>query len=565
MEKKVLPQLPINISDWRSLRESQYHFVDKTALIPDLVTGQRLAFFAHPRRFGKTTLVSMLAELFAHGDGTFEGLAVYSKWPERQRYPVVQFNFMLFKDSNAQVAERYLCQKVVSSFSSALRDWNLAVPDELFKLTDFTQVTARIEQILGTQEVVVLVDEWDYPLIAHLIEPKDRTIAEAALTKFYQWLGQLPNVHFALVTGITSFHSAAIAPDFTNLSLDPHYATLVGFTAEEVEANFAEYIEEGARRDEVDPEDVRAEIKDYYLGFCFEPTGQVRLYNPWDLVNYFKNLGDEFSEEFGEEGLELGRHWINCTNADAALYQLLEREPFDLTAIMQAFADELVLTQGELAALMQDAPWTLKTLLQQTGMLTIKGSTAQGDYLLGLTNIELFHCWRDVLVELLHNYDYSSSDDYKCPAASLKRGLPADLVHGELGAFCLKLNALLKLTDLTYVQLTGIYPALLAFWLTTEVWGIKGHLIPEHNALELSYRDLDRRLEHRYRIIIHEVKHFKPALLDAPDFSAVPLPDDDLVHLHLMIARDCHQVVALKILQPNYYPITHIVEPQREF
>ena len=554
-----MPQHQKNRKD--RLRESKCHFVDKTALIPDLVTGQRLAFLARPRRFGKSTLVSMLAELFTHGDSSFEGLAVYSKWPERQCYPVVQLNFLRFKDYSASAAEQCLCYEVVSSFSSALRDWGLTVPDELFKLTDFTQVTACIEQILGAQEVVVLVDEWDHPLIAHFLEPKVCTIAEAALTKFYRWLGQLTNVHFALVTGITNFHSAAILPAFTNLSLDPHYATLVGFTAAEVAANFAEYIEEGARRDEVDLEDVRAEIKAYYQGFCFEPTGQVRLYNPWDIVNYFKNLADECSEE----ALELGRHWINCTNADDALYLLLECEPFDLTAIMQAFSDELVLTQAELAALMHDALWTLKTLLHQTGMFSIKGSTAQGDYLLGLTNIELFHCWRDVLVELLHNYDYSSSDDYKCPAASLKRGLPADLVHGELGAFCLKLNALLKLTDLTYVQLTGIYPALLAFWLTTECWGIKGHLIPEHNALELSYRDLDRRLEHRYRIIIHEVKHFKPALLDAPDFSAVPLPDDDLVHLHLMIARDCYQVVALKILQPNYYPITHIVEPQREF
>ena len=561
MEKKVLPQLPINISDWRSLRESKCHFVDKTALIPDLVTGQRLAFLARPRRFGKSTLVSMLAELFAHGDSSFEGLAVYGKWPERQRYPVVQFNFMRFKYYSAQAAEQCLCYEVVSSFSSALRDWGLTVPDELFKLTDFTQVTACIEQILGAQEVVVLVDEWDYPLIAHFLEPKDCSIAEAALTKFYQWLGQLRNVHFALVTGITSCHSAAILPAFTNLSLEPHYATLVGFTAAEVEANFAEYIEEGARRDEVDLEDVRAEIKAYYQGFCFEPTGQVRLYNPWDIVNYFKNLADECSEE----ALELGRHWINCTGADDALYLLLEGEPFDLTAIMQAFADELVLTQAELTALMHDAPWTLKTLLHQTGMFSIKGSTAQGDYLLGLTDIELFQCWRDVLVEFLHDYNYSSLDDYRCPAASLKRALPEDLVHGELGSFCLKLNALLKLTDLTYVQPGGVYPALLAFWLTTEAWRINSHLIPEHNALELSFRDLDRRWEHRYRLIIHEVKSFKPELLDAPDFSAVPLPDDDCIHLHLMIARDCHQVVALKILQQDYYPITRLVEPQHEF
>ena len=109
MKANELPYFRVGCHEWHYLQEEELKFIDKTELIPDLVTGQRLAFFAHPRRFGKTTLVDLLSELFAHGDGTFHGTAVFGRWPERVRYPVIKLNFLMFNCDSLQEAEQDLC------------------------------------------------------------------------------------------------------------------------------------------------------------------------------------------------------------------------------------------------------------------------------------------------------------------------------------------------------------------------------------------------------------------------------------------------------------------------
>lgn len=463
MEKKVLPQLPINISDWRSLRESKCHFVDKTALIPDLVTGQRLAFLARPRRFGKSTLVSMLAELFAHGDGTFHGTAVYGRWPERVRYPVIKLSFLMLSCDSAQEAEQDLCFELYYAFRHAMHDWGVTVPDAL-KRTNFAEQCAVIEEYLGARQVVFLIDEWDHPMTSHMLEPEKAAIAETVLTRLYAWIARCPNTHFAFVTGISSYHSAAIAPDFTNLSLDPHYATLVGLTPEELEQSLGDYIVEAARREpDHTPDDIRAEVKSEYLGFCFEASGQVKLYNTWDIVNYFHYIGGE-REEWG---VERGSHWIDSSYAWVALKESLQREPFDLGAIMRAYDDEVTLTAAELTAFMHDAPWTLKTLFHQTGFYTIKGSNADGSYRLGFPNGEVSWCFNFVLREVIHGKDILHYSEHN-PARPLKRSAQKAFGQGDFTQFCALVNQLLRCTFFKYLQPHGLYRNLLAFWLRTE-------------------------------------------------------------------------------------------------
>ena len=532
MKAKELPYFRVGCHEWHYLQEEELKFIDKTELIPDLVTGQRLAFFAHPRRFGKTTLVDLLSELFAHGDGTFHGTAVFGRWPERVRYPVIKLNFLMFNCDSLQEAEQDLCIELYYAFRGALRAWDVWVPKELER-TNFAEQCAVIEEYLGARQVVFLIDEWDHPMTSHMLEPEKAAIAEAALTRFYAWIARCPNTHFAFVTGISSYHSAAIAPDFTNLSLDPHYATLVGLTPEELELSLGDYIVEAARREQdKTPDDIRAEVKSEYLGFCFEASGQIKLYNTWDIVNYFHHIGGQRDEW----GVDRGSHWINSSYAWVALKESLKREPFDLGAIMRAYDDEVALTAAELQAFMHDAPWTLNTLFHQTGFYTIKGSDADGSYRLGFPNDEVRWCFNYVLREVIHGNDILHYREDN-PAGPLKRSAQKTFGQGDFTQFCALVNQLLRRTFFKYLQPQGLYRNLLAFWLRTQSTAFRVHLGSELNELEVTYQG------QRYRIAIHEVER---AQLER-DLSTEPA-SADCTHLELQVDPELKQIVAFKLL-----------------
>ncbi len=293
-----LQNIPLGVSDWNNLtsKARDYVVVDKTAKLAELVN-QRKVFIARPRRMGKTTLCSMLHELFAHGKGKFAGTAVYDLWSEPDVYPVIHLSFDKITADDALEFELWLKLFVVKAF----------------KLVGFPEVESfqrdlalsgflgQFNPIALQHELVFIIDEWHYPLTSLLENGKEDqfNVVRAVLRDFYAWLRGLPNVRFILVTGIMRYSefSPFTGQDIQDLSMRPYFADLLGYTQEEVRTSFARYIPRAANKLGITEEQLMEQLEQYYDGFCFDENASVKVYCPYAINKFFAQVTDPSSRK----------------------------------------------------------------------------------------------------------------------------------------------------------------------------------------------------------------------------------------------------------------------------
>lgn len=190
--EQPLKPIPLSVSSWSNLVEQNKLIVDKTAKLGQLVTFFDYVFFSRPRRMGKTTLCSMLQELFTHGDQHFAGTAIYGNWPETQTYPVISMSFDGIDCQNASTFEANLCKIVIDAYYDA----GFKDALKLVGTTSFARLTSLLKGVVddNDQELVFLIDEWDHPLSKHLDEPQLFASLQSVMAKFSGWL-RLQNAH----------------------------------------------------------------------------------------------------------------------------------------------------------------------------------------------------------------------------------------------------------------------------------------------------------------------------------------------------------------------------------
>ena len=274
MTESTLPQLPLDENEWSDIRRRQLFFVDKTARLSELVDYAHAVFLSRPHGMGKTWLCSQLYELFSKGPTACDGLNVARTWPERERYPVINFSFNAVP-ANYQTMEQSLKDALAVAYGIAgffeVYDW----AQEPLSLNQFLTKLTTISQ---QQRLVFLLDDWDHPLNSSLGHKWLFDSALALLRQFYSWLLSLPQVRFILVTGIMPFEmgSLVMGSAMRNISHEPRWADLLGITPQELACCYAPYLQaiEG---------EVEKELAASYLGFCFDWSDQVKLYSPQSL------------------------------------------------------------------------------------------------------------------------------------------------------------------------------------------------------------------------------------------------------------------------------------------
>ena len=288
-EQTILPDLPIGISDWSEIRADDLFFVDKTAPLARLVMNQRKIFLSRPRRMGKSSLISMLGDLFAHGVKNFEGTAIYDKWPVKETFPVITLPFNNVTGANAD--------EIVSSFKTLLaKACKHAGFKEVVKTDqELGDYLSYLEDVSQGKRLVFLIDEWDAPLSSNL---GNQALCESILAifkEFYEWLRNLNKVRFILVTGIMRYHSTSLfgGQDIQDISMEPRWASLVGLIHEELVTNYAPYIKVAAARRGCTEAQLIADLKDFYNGFCFDSKAQVKLYCPLAINKFFAPIASD--------------------------------------------------------------------------------------------------------------------------------------------------------------------------------------------------------------------------------------------------------------------------------
>ncbi len=407
MESDLPRQLWVDTTgDFAALRRRGMLYVDKTETIARLVepAGGLSIFFARPRRFGKSLLVSTLAELFRGSEPLFADMASGADatwihrqgawdWSEDNRSPVIRLNLnitgvhsvaLLAEDLHHRI--RRLCQAHGVP----------VLPDDT-RLHPAHGLRALVEDVHARtgREVVVLVDEYDAPITANLGRP----IIEDVLDLMRTFYGALKDcagiVRFLFMTGITRFARTGLfsgANHLRDVSLHPGFHDLAGITTHELEgATIGPYVKSAAQVLGLPEEDVRAALAAYYNGYRFGPAPDP-VYNPFSVLHCLQDMIEpETAAEIRDRGLRsLPNYWAS-SGSPGFLVRALTSGAYDLARLPRNTA------QIEQVTYQIDPP-DFAALMHQTGYLTRKGSRERG-WRLDFPNREVQTTFTEIVVQ----------------------------------------------------------------------------------------------------------------------------------------------------------------------
>ena len=387
-----LKPLPVGIQTFRKIIHGGYLYVDKTRNIYELIRNPTGAYFlSRPRRFGKSLLISTLEEIFQGNRDLFKGLWLYdspNQWPV---HPVIRIDFSLKRVESAEELKRtivWLLGLQAERYQISIREG-----DYIQQFTDF------IVQISAQKQVVILVDEYDKPLLDNIEDIEEAKRIREVLKGFYTVIKAMDaHVRFVLLTGVSKFGRVGVFSGLNNLqdlTLHPRYAALLGITQEEMERDFAGHISSLAQRVEQPKADLLQKIRLWYNGFHFSDEGEA-VYNPFSLLQLFE------SQKFQNFWFESG--------TPTFLLKILKQRGYDLQSLEQLEVSELAFSTYEIENL------DIVPLLFQTGYLTIKGYDDRSQiYTLSYPNYEVH---RAFLAHLLNTY---GSVELSLTSSSLNR------------------------------------------------------------------------------------------------------------------------------------------------
>ena len=275
--------LPIGIQSFRYLRENGYLYVDKTDIIHRLVAAGKVYFLSRPRRFGKSLLISTLEELFKGNKPLFEGLAIYDKWDWTKTYPVIRIDWGEIGHSSAEdIKKNVIAALRTIALPNQIQFSTESAPDCLREL--ITQLHEKTQK-----QVVVLIDEYDKPILDALDNPQTCKEITKFLNSFYGVLKSTDgHLRFIFLTGVSKFAGVSVFSGLNNpndITMNSEYSSICGYTQVELENNFVEHIESVSQKMGVTAKELLGGIQRWYNGYSWD--GKITVYNPFSTLMFF--------------------------------------------------------------------------------------------------------------------------------------------------------------------------------------------------------------------------------------------------------------------------------------
>ena len=379
MEHKQLKRLPVGIQTFSNIIEGDMLYIDKTEYIWNMIHLGKYIFLSRPRRFGKSLLVSTLHAYFEGRKALFKDLFIESVEKEWVQYPVLRFSMASGKHMEKDQLERYLL-------------FMLAENERRFGITsDSIDPNVRLRNLITSiyektgKKVVILIDEYDAPLLDVVHEDKTLPVLRNVMRNFYSPLKDSdPYLHFVFLTGITKFSQLSIFSELNNLkniSMRPDYAGVCGITEEEMVTAMTDYLDDFAEAQQTTREGAVEGLKRQYDGYHFTwPSPDI--FNPFSLLNAFQDR-------------DYTNYWFS-SGTPTYLIEMLRKfnvVPSDISQ-MQVLSSDFDAPTENMAS--------ITPLLYQSGYVTIKDyDRASRLYTLDIPNTEI----RVGLMEsLLPNY-----------------------------------------------------------------------------------------------------------------------------------------------------------------
>ena len=451
-----LQRYPIGIQTFSEIREGNYLYIDKTEYVYRMThSSAKYMFLSRPRRFGKSLLTSTLHSYFSGRKELFHGLAMEKLEKEWTEYPVLHFDMSTAKHADSE---------------QLLQELNL-------KLYGYEQIYGRLEEevnpnqrLMGLikrayeqtgKKVVVLIDEYDAPLLDVVHERENLDVLRNIMRNFYSPLKACdPYLRYVFLTGITKFSQLSIFSELNNIkniSMDESYAAICGISEDEIRLQMKDDLEGLAKKLEITPEEALMKLKENYDGYHFT-SPSPDIYNPFSLLNAFADgkfgsywFGSgtptyliNMLEKFGVEPSEIGNNRVSVEDFDAPTERMTSIIP----------------------------------LLYQSGYITIKNYDEELDlYTLNIPNKEVRI---GLMKSLLPHYVGSKAPETTTMVAYLSR----DIRNGDMDTALRRLQTFLSTIpqcDNTkyeghYQQVFYIIFSLLGYYVDVEVRTPRGRV-----------------------------------------------------------------------------------------
>ena len=358
---------PIGIQNFEKIRNDGYLYIDKTALMYQMVKTGSYYFLSRPRRFGKSLLISTLEAYFQGKKELFTGLAVERLEKDWIKYPILHLDLNIEKYDTPESLDNIL-EKSLTAWEKLYG----AEPSERSFSLRFAGIIERACKQAG-QRVVILVDEYDKPMLQAISNEKLQKQFRDTLKPFYGALKTMDGyIKFAFLTGVTKFGKVSVFSDLNNLddiSMRKDYVEICGVSDQELHENLDIELHEFAETQGLSYDKLCTKLKEYYDGYHFTHNS-IGIYNPFSLLNAFKYK-------------EFGSYWFE-TGTPTYLVRLLKKHHYDLERMAHEETDAQVLNS------IDSESTNPIPVIYQSGYLTIKGYDERfGIYRLGFPNREV--------------------------------------------------------------------------------------------------------------------------------------------------------------------------------
>ena len=378
IQPNLKKKLPIGKQTFKDVIEENNLYVDKTKIALDLIENYKYVFLARPRRFGKSLFLDTLRELFEGNKILFKGLYAYNHYLWDEKYPVIHISF-----SGGVHSKQELTEELYSLLDDNKQRLNVECKSIHNINICFKELIQNVYKTYN-KKVVILIDEYDKPILDNLSNIKEAQILRDFLRDFYAKIKDADRyIKFAFLTGVSKFSKVSIFSGLNNLtdiSLDERYGNICGYTQKDIETQFLPYLEG------VDLE----KLKKWYNGYNFLGS---KVYNPFDILLFI------------QKNKTYKNYWFE-TGTPRFLLTLIKKQNYFLPAFENLEADEQLLNSFEIEDL------SLETVMFQTGYLTIKAKEESFPgvrYHLGFPNREVQMSFNDYILQHFMNKNQKDS------------------------------------------------------------------------------------------------------------------------------------------------------------
>ncbi len=354
----TMKKLPVGIQTFSEIINEDYLYIDKTGIAYSLIDNFKYIFLSRPRRFGKSLFLDTLKNIFEGNRELFRGLLIEKQWNWEVKYPVIKISFSGGIHSKADLEADLLY--ILKSNEKRL---GLECENRTRAQHFFAELIEKAYEKYH-QKVVILIDEYDKPILDNIENIPEALIIRDGLRDFYTKIKENDEyLRFAFLTGVSKFSKVSLFSGLNNLediSLNPNFGNVCGYTQLDLDTTFASYFEG------VDME----QVKRWYNGYNFLGDS---VYNPFDILLFIKNQ-------------RMFRNYWFETGTPRFLMELINKNQYFIPELNGIESDELLVNSFDLENL------DLETILFQTGYLTIKRVIPSGmgvRYELGFPNKEV--------------------------------------------------------------------------------------------------------------------------------------------------------------------------------